>query len=536
MQIFYLSIFFGANICLAFFSEFWGIQSIKEYVFSGSLIAWISSFYIYLKPKEISISEKTRKYSAYGILFFYSLMFFCFLALPFRNLGYGDGVVLLENLILESELFGFQITLDEFLEAALHSIGYHLTGGDPELSYRIFSTMAGLIYLTISLYYIDKTKARFTESLIFLSPGVLLLFFGYMENYSLVAVYLFAILILGMKWIREKRGEKSVIWMAWLAGLGVFFHLVFGYLVFALVWFAWVQTPKEKRVPVFLQATVIGLTPILVLFLYFLFLGDPRINPGQTHLFSLPFYPISRAISLTHLVEFLSILFFSSAPGILILGFARLFFPKIWKDSMAKPENLFLGLGAIGFSIHAWIHNPQLGYPRDWDLFSFLAFPITILSFQIFRDLPASRKILVPLIIYGFGFTISFAKSNQNNPLDLEYSKKHSISIAREYVGERGEIYSELDPEKKKLFLLLDHFLFKVQKTIQDPYWVDTQIWEDERKAFLQELNLETNRAKGKYEKDWVKEYLNRITDFHVRFLKAQEEHRKYRLEIGTSL
>ena len=142
-----------------------------------------------------SILEKNK-------VWFLLLFFLSMLAFPIRNLNWGDGILLLETNLLETNLFGLQIAMDEIFETSAHSLVYHLLSffgfsSDNRYSYQIVSFVTGALFITLTGWKLKNEKSDKTElypSLLFLGSGGFLVFFGYAENYSILSLYLFFIL------------------------------------------------------------------------------------------------------------------------------------------------------------------------------------------------------------------------------------------------------------------------------------------------------------------------------------------------------
>jgi hypothetical protein len=76
--------------------------------------------YKFQKTLSNSLSEFESFFNRYRVIFLISL-FILMLVFPFRNLDWGDGIILLETNLLETKLFGSQIAMDEILETVIHS-------------------------------------------------------------------------------------------------------------------------------------------------------------------------------------------------------------------------------------------------------------------------------------------------------------------------------------------------------------------------------------------------------------------------------
>ena len=91
-------------------------------------------------------------------------------------------------------------------------------------------------------------------------------------------------------------------------------------------------------------------------------------------------------------------------PGLLILlvSFFNLPLRRLWKRDSFK----FLVIGSISVIGGGFIFDPKLGMPRDWDLFSFIALPISILLYHSLisnsKKLPGMGTIILLSVSLGF--------------------------------------------------------------------------------------------------------------------------------------
>ncbi|MCC5816620.1 MAG: hypothetical protein JJT78_17855 [Leptospira sp.] len=546
---------FLINYLLLAFTDYWGFpDSAKLHLYILNSIAFIWAFINLLDKNNLTLVNKISflkdDFSSKNILkilpYIFGLQFLLFWIFPLQNMNYGDGILLLENVFIEGKIFGYQITLDEFWEAFLHSFFFaKLEMNDPRVIYRVFSSLSGFFYLGICLLLIIRSNNKYSEinlfqSLIFLAPGSILLFYGYSENYTIVSSILIFTILMGRYFIESGKSSTSIFLMAILAGLGASFHLVFGYMAFALIYFTVIQSPKEKFLKNACFATIIGGIYIGGLFGYFLFLSDPITSPSQTHVLSPPFYPWKRWISTNHFKEILGVTWFSSFFPFILLVSARILKKQELSNFMKQKENRFLLLTVFGFYVHAFFHNPSLGFPADWDLFSFYAFPMTILAFYILPIMKEYYRYLLPLLIYAIGFQLIIAIDLNSNPQELEADYQKTLEVSQEYVDQRKSTVLQMSPQKKKLFLKLDHFLFKANYFLQDIESPDLKKSSTkmvvEINQFKSNLEMNSFEKDGSYPKEWLKPYLTELTEFHHRLITIRKEDMKYRLEKQNSL
>ncbi|MCK4461803.1 MAG: hypothetical protein KAW46_08350, partial [candidate division Zixibacteria bacterium] len=102
----------------------------------------------------------------------------------------GDGYTLLSSLATDQAT---AMKIREYGESLLHIWLENLIGGDGQaaalLSYQIISIAAGLLFVIVTALFASKLFERTADRVLFLlgvcTGGYMLLFFGYVENYSL---------------------------------------------------------------------------------------------------------------------------------------------------------------------------------------------------------------------------------------------------------------------------------------------------------------------------------------------------------------
>lgn len=529
---YYLAIPLFINILLALFTNYWGFSGNKPYVILGSSLLLIFLFVI--RRKGTSYLDKIiLKLNSIEIQYFYpycyGLIFLMFCFIPIRNLNYGDGIILFENSYLEGKIFGFQITLDEFLEGFLHSIFINAFDETRKI-YRWISTLAGLLFLTFSIFIIQKEKRSNIEGLLLLTSGSTLLFFGYAENYTLVSLYLYFFLYLIYN-LTKKGKDSSVIYLiALLASLGALFHLVFGYIAISLAYFAYYKSEKDKFLFNSLISILLASFLIGFVFTYFLFFSDPIASSNQTHIMSLPFYPLRKIISTNHLIEILGNLWFTNGFAVVFLSFAYLSNKNKFKEFCSLPENILIILVILGFFIHSIVFNPLLNYPTDWDLMSFYSIPLIFFCFLYYPHME-NKNIILPFLLYFLGFIISTALSLSTNPPNLETSFITDMNIAKTYVEENKIKYESIHKYNKKDYLKLDYFLFKARTKLHKINHKDRDSLIKENYQYKKELDQAVENSSGRLDKLWSKNFFIKLTDYHHRYLKVLEEGKKYHPE-----
>lgn len=513
-ELFYLAFPYLLLIGIVGFSNPWFLFWDKKY-FIGLDIGFLFLQILFFFHRDLHFQRKRVLFALFSFFSFFSI-----LAFPVMNLNLGDGIILLESMYLESSIYGYQLILDEILEGLLHSLLHSLMNTDnPRLAFRILSSLSGM---GLILYLIKKyfpKRNGFLSFFVIVSSGGFLLFYGYVENYTLLSLYLFGFSFFVMN--KLSRGEKIDPWLlGFLAGLGALFHLVFGYMAFALIYLNRIFSERRDFWKnAFLSSLSTGL--VLVLFYgYFFFFSDLRLDISLGHLTNPKFYPIKRLISTQHLKEILYCLLFSALPSTVLIGYVYFFDRETWDSQKSNAEFRFLGFMVLGFLLHGFIFNPQLGFPADWDLMSFYWIPLSLMAARLIQitKLPAPR--IFTALLFSFSLLLVNARVlsvPQEEKEEEVTSLIHRVdTFAKEYKSKKDEV----PPMDRKFHLKTDFFFFRTISVLKEK-----GASEDLLQTGL-DLKLELDSRKGDFSKTWKKDYLQRATKYHedyLQFLQTQD-------------
>jgi len=272
-------------------------------------------------------------------------------------------------------VFGFvppNEALDAILHYHLYRLGHSVAGWAPEDSYLWMGCSAGLVYIAVSW----RTACQLFRAMVnrlacfsaLSSLGILQLFFGYVESYTLVTAAMSVYLLIGLKSL-----ERGKIGLA----IGLFV-LCCGLHLQALSLFPSVLFILYRRFglpPAFMPSRTLVFAGSIVSFL-------ALVWAYATHYpFALALWPVDGGwewwlLSPEHLLQ-LSNTVLLVAP--LTIGWAI----QGARGSRLDARSQFLAISAIGPVTVACIHNAYLG-GRDWDLLSFPAYPLTLLAISLF--------------------------------------------------------------------------------------------------------------------------------------------------------
>jgi hypothetical protein len=509
---FFLSIPFFVYLILCFFPTLW----IHFDLIRFNLVASVSFIIIwfFLADKILLIPEHILSFTTY-ILFIISVLFAIFF--PVNDLKLGDGILLIENLLLESELFGINLIPDEILEGLIHSIFYFYTKqytSDPILPYKILSYISG--FFLIVLVYNNFLKPNFSLIVLLLGSGSILLYYGYMEHYSITTLLLFSMLIYGINTIESNENTiKSIMIISILASIAFLHHLISGFFILGLVYFAYEKSNDLKSF--FINSSIgiiIASIFIFPLYFYFIFFAETRIDLRLAHIAHPPFLKFSSILSLIHLKELFIEIIWVSAPGLFTIVYFFIFEKKTFSLLLFSPKGKFLSYSFFGILINFLSFNPLLGYPADWDVMSFVWIPIFLFSLILLTE---NIKIFKKLFFF---YIFCFIMINSKVPyLTLKENQKIQIN---ELVDEIKNYNSSNTTKKnipaqyKKFYHHSNFFLFRTSNKLNsiDGY--------DDLKTINAELKSEINMEELFYNKEKYKLFWNKATKFHIDYLKIE--------------
>ncbi len=429
---------------------------------------------------ENETSTNTPLWFSIGVVLISGLAFYFFRT---KTHFLGDGYTLISLLAVDDPL----IKNREIGESLIHLWIKNLIGIQDKIgviiSYRIASISAGILFVSSTICfaykYYDSFKNRIILTIGMLSGGYMLLFFGYVENYSFfvltVAIFTYICVL-----ILNKKIPKY--WVIPSLGLTIFFHIFGVILIPGAIYVLLAGTPLGNRIKSLSKPSLYLIGTILMVGIgYFSFNLYSDISffrfailPMLSDKFTVDNYTM---FSINHLLDILNLLFIL-LPG---LGLLILFFLTHIKEKQKwNRDHLFLillslsGLGAI------LIFDPKLGMPRDWDLFSFTGIPLTLLLFNfVIMKIKNSKKlyftIAILIIILGIqsiGARLgiinnsSIAEKQFKDYLYLDQSKgRNAWVVLINYYMDIGDtlkaniVYSERDvvlPERVKFKIARD--------------------------------------------------------------------------------
>lgn len=343
----------------------------------------------------------------------------------------GDGYTLISSLGASRS---FAIKFREIGESLAHVGLFSVLGSDGEstalLSYQIISCVAGILFVFLALFSARRLFDTLLDRLLFvfglLSGGYLLLFFGYVENYSLFVLSLFSFVIAGLL-IAE--GKINRWWILALFGLSVFFHVMGVILLPATLYLLISGTSlgqimtRMKRSTILLLS-IIGATGAVAVFYHFY---------TSSYFFRFAFVPFIEnrfttngytMFSLDHILDFMNLLFLL-IPGLLLLAVS------IHKTEIIQQFKhrwfKFLSIAILSTLGAVFIFDPRLGMPRDWDLFAFAGVPIAVFTFYYLLKQKNKTNQMTTVLIVVLGMLILIPR------VGSQIIPEKSLSLVKSY-------------------------------------------------------------------------------------------------------
>lgn len=322
----------------------------------------------------------------------------------FRNQVHflGDGYQLLSTLpsdqpYLKSRNFGGML----LPYAIMHLLGTP-SRDTALLAYQIVSIGCGILFLALS-YLLARLAIRdsFDRILLWLgicTGGYLLLFFGYVENYS---TFILAVLIFCAVGMSVDAGRLSRWWLLPAYGLTIFFH-IFGLVLLPAALYQFIKSAqagsvfhsRSFRVTLWGGGAVVALAVFLYLTSTDLFIRFAFVSPITTR-FTVDNYTL---FSGRHLLDWLNLVMLLSPAFLLfIITTGRSFIRLVRENQPGLRFILFTAAILLGL---AFVVDPFLGMARDWDLFATAGLALALIVFYTLTSVTGkSRRVIAVFCI-----------------------------------------------------------------------------------------------------------------------------------------
>lgn len=323
-----------------------------------------------------------------------------FWLLRIRHLQWGDAQILVIGLSQKDApvLYNWQAPFTVFLHQRLWQLlAYPRWGWGVDTVYAAVSVLCGVVFVFVVLIWAhamgQSTAERVLLAGLVFTGGGMQLFFGYVENYTIISLGVMLFLYFGWRVLQN----ETPLWVASaVLALTNAFHPSTVVLWVAMAYLVWRKWQAGLSVWELLQAVL--LPPLLVgsvvLSLMEIgnhglaaFLGDDRPGGGD-HVW---FVPLSLAaptewqryamFSAAHFADWGNEMLLTAPLGI----FALAGVPILWKRLQQSNARIrtaleFFALAAFGYLLLTWVWNADYGMQKDWDLFSPASITVNVLA------------------------------------------------------------------------------------------------------------------------------------------------------------
>ncbi|MFH2050030.1 MAG: hypothetical protein ABIJ12_11345 [bacterium] len=390
----------------------------------------------------------------------------------------GDGYTLLSTLASDNPI----LKQREIGESTMHLWVRDIFGSGETaalLSFQTISITAGSILLLLLIPASMKLFSSFFNRLIFIiitiTGGYSLLWFGYVENYSLFVMSVGIYSLVGYLAVTNK---ISHYWIIVPLIMAIIMH-VMGVTLILSTFFILLSRPGPRKIlsrfssRTLLTVSLLILAIILIPFIYVYnksYFFKLALVPLFENRFTVDGYTL---FSLAHIADVINLIILL----VPILIIAIVYF--------IRYKNRFLPL-----SIKAWylimltlsvflalfLFDPRIGISRDWDLFSFTGFPLMLLSSLTLLSLLKKKIITRSVIILAVSLNLMFLVPRVMTQISVE----HALEQFRQYIS--------WDPLKNRtaMTIIAEHYnnkgdstqaLIEIEKWREDyPEWQQNQV------------------------------------------------------------
>lgn len=385
-----------------------------------SLIPWIQRR---LKPLALGAEGLISRIPLGAWLLLSAVVFW---GLKEKTFFLGDGFLRMRE-IETDVLFTFEEPLDTLLHGAFYQVFHPLLGITGQQVYQWVSILLGVVAVGGVVHLVGKVHSdrglRWFIGGLLACAGSVQLFFGYVESYTLLNCLSLLFLLSGLRML--KTGEFSFLPIG-LFSAGLITHPA-GFLLAPGALFVYLKVIQGDRAggPASWRSAAPVLVPtatVCALLAVFWKTGHPPWEFIQHYLRGGNLLPLVSSQGTYGLLS--SAHFLDLANALLLFAPALMALPLI----VARPRGasstasvLFLFLCAIGPLAFAGLLNPKLGYARDWDLFSFAAFPLTLFLAEsaVARGAVDLFRIACPLLLIGALHTLPWVGINASPSASL---------------------------------------------------------------------------------------------------------------------
>lgn len=363
----------------------------------------------------------------------------------------GDGS-LRANEIFDGRMWQPTEMLDFLTHALLYKYLFAPMGYTVTTCYRVVSVSCGPFFL-INAWLLSKHIGGTKSVSVFLlisTSGIVALFFGYIESYSIVAAYIPLLLLLQIKAVERKLPWTWAV-LAYLFG-GLIHSVVLLLFAAPTLYILLARRTVDRKDAVFVHR-VIAVIMVLGTITGFVLSSIEGIKVTG---YLLPLFASSSAsqaqLTSQHALNIINWLFFAALPFLLFLP-GLLSKKCVAEERAAAPSVGLVFWLCISALLLLFFFRPQIGGPRDWDLFSLAAFCLIPAAVVICRSKWAGHipHQIIPTLFVSSIMVISFAaignsprKSAERFVEIIEAAKFRNLYIEYSTLFNYADAYPEL--------------------------------------------------------------------------------------------
>ena len=360
---------------------------------------------------------------------------------------YGDGYGTI-TLLNSGQIMNWKEPLDRLFTALTYIISNKYLGFSPGSAIALMSCLAGVVFwisaLLIAKLIGHTREDKFYAFVMVISIGAVQLFFGNIENYSLLGAFSLLYLLLAHLYLDRK---ISLVFPAFVLSTTISMHLSAIWLAPSLAFLPLLREMSDIRVEIkdwreclirnlryylaeIRTPVIVSLIPLLLtLILGNILIGTSKdlnisnFGGGDGSLW-VPLFRLSTPyekftlFSFDHLLAIMNEMILICAVG-LIATLSYIIFQK--KRKVFDNKVYFLLVSALFFFAYLFFFNPDLAYLNvgvlnEWDLLSPVAFPLIYLGLYLLfnweKDLSVRRSACILLIAFGIVHSFSWILSN----------------------------------------------------------------------------------------------------------------------------
>jgi len=329
-----------------------------------------------------------------------------------------------------------------------------------EQTYSLLSILAGGLFVFLAVRFAQRRvmpELRALFLLMLLSGSGMLLFFGYVENYSWMSLAVLAMLLAGIdeSFTPRRFPLKTVAAFVLAVGLHLTAVALLPGVLFLVLLCLWPPGENaDAAQAIRLRAALVagGLALIGIA-------GYVMVRGWRGWISVLPLLPSFSKdgyalFSFRHLLDLLNLIALSVAPAAAVLTGLRRTGPQ---QAPATVQNAFLALAAAGGIALAVTFNPNLGLARDWDVVTAALWPLV--AWAAWRlatsDLRAVRSqvaaaltgcalvVSVPFVLVQAGERSSLARFETLLSMDRSRSAYGWENVAT-YYEDKGDLVNRI--------------------------------------------------------------------------------------------